>query len=219
MLSQIKDHITKIFRPIIIFFANLGIHPNVFTFLGMTLSISAGIFFYMVNFLAGFILIILGGICDFLDGGIARYNNIASKKGSFLDSIADRISDLAIFGGIALSGTVDGVTGILMLTSGLLISYIRAKGESIGIEKMAVGIMERAERLLFLMLLVFLHLLIPEFHQPFFQISWIGFTQGSYFSIGYMILTSLSVITVIQRFVYGSIQLKEPEDSKKELIA
>lgn len=209
MLSQLREPISKIMQPVIVFFAKLRIHPTVFTILGAIFSIGAGIFLAIDNFLTALILIIAGSAMDYIDGGVARYRNLASKQGSFLDSTLDRISDLALFGGIALSGYVDRVSGIVMVASALLISYVRAKGESVGIKKMAIGIMERAERLLFLFVLILLSLMIPQFHEPFFSIG--SFTNGSYFTIGYMIMTALSVITILQRIIYASIQLNKTE--------
>ncbi len=210
VLSQIKEPISKFLMPIVVFFARLGIHPNVFTYLGVILSISAGVFIYLDNFLTAVILLMFGAAMDFLDGGVARYRGIATKKGGFLDSTVDRISDFALFGGVALSKHVDPVTGITMIMATLLISYIRAKGESIGIKKMAVGLMERGERLIFLLILLIIPLFVPSFKDtPFFSIG--NFTHGTYFTIGYMILTALSVLTVLQRFIYGSIQLSKYE--------
>ncbi|MCG3223602.1 MAG: CDP-alcohol phosphatidyltransferase family protein [Candidatus Heimdallarchaeota archaeon] len=216
VISQIREPLTRIVQPVIIFFAKLGLHPTVFTVIGLLLSISTGIFLAIDNFLVAFILIFFGGAMDFIDGGVARYRKLDSKQGSFLDSIFDRISDVCVFGGIIFSSQVDPVTGIVMVAASLLISYIRAKGESVGVKKMAMGIMERAERWLVLMVLMFVVLLVPSF----------GFQVGNLainieliglhfaitgFSIGYMVLTALCVITVIQRFVYVSIQLKNSE--------
>ena len=214
MISQIRDPLSKVVRPIVIFFAKLGIHPTAFTVMGLLLAISAGIFLGIDNFLVGFILIWVAGAMDFLDGGVARYRGMDSEKGSFLDSIFDRLSDLAVFIGIIWSDPVDGVTGMIMVGSAIMISYIRAKGESVGVKKMAVGLMERAERWLGLMVLLFVSLLVPNqaFVTPIYTISGIeGFEGISYFSIGYMILTGLCVITVIQRFIYVSIQLTKAE--------
>ena len=105
-----------------------------------------------------------------------------------------------------------------MVAACLMISYVRAKGESIGVEKMAVGIMERAERLIFLQVLLFLHLMIPAFYAPFFAIPALGFFDGSYFTIGYMILTGLSVITVIQRYFYAASMLDKEDKAEKEKV-
>ena len=242
VISQIREPLTRIVQPVIIFFAKLGLHPTVFTVIGLLLSISTGVFLALDNFLVAFILIWFGGAMDFIDGGVARYRKLESKQGSFLDSIFDRISDVCVFGGLILANhevtatvsvfgglilanyevtgaavtifkRIDPITGITMLASVLLISYIRAKGESVGIKKMAVGIMERAERWIVLMVLMFVALLVPAFGDNVigtFSIVGLDITSTG-FSIGYMILTGLCVITVIQRFVYASVQLKKGE--------
>ncbi|MBY9001572.1 MAG: CDP-alcohol phosphatidyltransferase family protein [Candidatus Heimdallarchaeota archaeon] len=224
VISQIREPLTRIVQPVIIFFAKLGLHPTVFTVIGLLLSISTGIFLAIDNFLVAFILIWFGGAMDFIDGGVARYRQLESKQGSFLDSIFDRISDVCVFGGLILANhevtatgavfkRIDPITGIIMLASVLLISYIRAKGESVGIKKMAMGIMERAERWIILMVLMFIALLVPAFGDNVIgtlSIASLDITLTG-FSIGYMVLTGLCVITVIQRFVYASIQLKKAE--------
>jgi archaetidylinositol phosphate synthase len=220
VISQIREPLTRIVQPVIIFFAKLGLHPTVFTVIGLLLSISTGIFLALDNFLVAFILIWFGGAMDFIDGGVARYRKLDSKQGSFLDSIFDRISDVCVFGGIIFSRQVDAITGITMVAASLLISYIRAKGESVGVKKMAMGIMERAERWLVLMVLMFVVLLVPSFGLQVgnlaINIELIGLHFAiTGFSIGYMVLTALCVITVIQRFVYVSIQLKNSEPVKE----
>ncbi len=220
VISQIREPLTRIVQPVIIFFAKLGLHPTVFTVIGLLLSISTGIFLALDNFLVAFILIWFGGAMDFIDGGVARYRQLDSKQGSFLDSIFDRISDVCVFGGIIFSRQVDAITGITMVAASLLISYIRAKGESVGVKKMAMGIMERAERWLVLMVLMFVVLLVPSFGLQVgtlaINIELIGLHFAiTGFSIGYMVLTALCVITVIQRFVYVSIQLKNSEPAKE----
>ncbi len=216
VISQIREPLTRIVQPVIIFFAKLGLHPTVFTVTGLLLSISTGIFLALDNFLVAFILIFFGGAMDFIDGGVARYRQLESKQGSFLDSIFDRISDVCVFGGIIFSRQVDAITGIIMVTASLLISYIRAKGESVGVKKMAMGIMERAERWLVLMVLMFVILLVPSFGLQVgnlaINIELIGLHFAiTGFSIGYMVLTGLCVLTVVQRFIYVSVQLKESE--------
>ncbi len=216
VISQIREPLTRIVQPVIIFFAKLGLHPTVFTVTGLLLSISTGIFLALDNFLVAFILIFFGGAMDFIDGGVARYRQLESKQGSFLDSIFDRISDVCVFGGIIFSRQVDAITGIIMVAASLLISYIRAKGESVGVKKMAMGIMERAERWLVLMVLMFVILLVPSFGLQVgnlaINIELIGLHFAiTGFSIGYMVLTGLCVLTVVQRFIYVSVQLKESE--------
>jgi len=216
MISQIREPLSKLGQPIIIFFAKMKIHPTVFTYSGLILSVAAGVFLAYENPLVGFIFIWFAGAMDFIDGGVARYRNLDSKKGSFIDSVIDRVSDLAVFTGIIFSDWVDGVTGGIMVGSALLISYVRAKGESVGVKRMTIGIMERAERWMVLMVLLFVAVIVPE--QAFIATRWLiadGEVPISYFSLGYMILTALCVLTVLQRFIYVSVQLKKAETSQE----
>jgi phosphatidylglycerophosphate synthase len=214
MISQIREPLSKLAQPIIIFFAKMKIHPNVFTYFGLLLSVGAGVALGYENPLVGFILVWFAGTMDFIDGGVARYRGLDSQKGSFIDSVIDRVSDLAVFTGIIFSEWVDGLTGGIMVGSALLISYVRAKGESVGIKRMTIGIMERAERWMVLMLLLFIAVIVPN--QAFIATHWwIAGEPISYFSIGYMILTALCVLTVLQRFIYVSVQLTKAESSQE----
>ncbi|NHJ48731.1 MAG: CDP-alcohol phosphatidyltransferase family protein [Asgard group archaeon] len=214
--SKIKHVFIKILKPIIAFFGKLGIHPNVYTYIGLLMSIAAGVLIAIEDFLPSFyhafipavVLIALGAIMDFLDGNVARYQGIASKRGGFLDSILDRIGDLAILAGIVIGGHVDIITGTIMIISAMMISYIRAKGESLGLKKMAVGLMERTERLFFLTILIIIALAVPSFRD------YVIYTTGNLititgFSIGYMVLTLLCVITVFHRFIHSLILIKK----------
>ena len=72
MISQIREPLSKLVQPVIIFFAKMGIHPTIFTVIGLLLSITAGVFLALTNYLTGFILIWVGGAMDFIDGGVAR---------------------------------------------------------------------------------------------------------------------------------------------------
>lgn len=214
--SKIKHVFIKFLKPIIAFFGKLGIHPNVYTILGLLLSVTAGVLIALDYFLYAIILLFLGSIMDFLDGNVARYLGIASKKGGFLDSILDRISDMAVLASFVIGQHVDVITGTIMIIASIMISYIRAKGESLGIKKMAVGLMERTERLFFIGILMIVAIAAPNFkNQTIFTA---GIITGTGFSIGYMVITFLCIITVLHRFIYCLIQFrkmpKEIEESE-----
>jgi archaetidylinositol phosphate synthase len=217
--SKIKHVFIKILRPIIAFFGKLGIHPNVYTILGLLLSITAGVLISLDNFIVAncfiyaIILLFLGSIMDFLDGNVARYLGIASKKGGFLDSILDRISDMAVLAGFVIGQHVDIITGTIMIIASVMISYIRAKGENLGIKKMAVGLMERTERLIFIGILMIVALAMPSSRVELYSNSLI-FISG--FSIGYMIITFLCIITVLHRFIYCLILFRKMPDEIEE---
>ncbi len=132
-----------------------GLPPNFWTFLGLMVSAVAGLIYagYIGGgtILAGLVLL-LGGALDIIDGAVAKAINKVTKSGAFLDSTTDRVSEVAIFAGILISNTVDGYLVLLALAFSLLVSYTRARGESLGLALGGVGIGERPERILALVI-------------------------------------------------------------------
>ena len=93
---------------------------------------------------------LLGGAADVLDGRIARARDMAGERGAFLDSTLDRFAEVGAFIGLIVMyrDSATAVTIVAVALGGsLLVSYARARGESLGIV-CKVGIMQRAERLL-----------------------------------------------------------------------
>ena len=124
--------------------------PTAFNALGVLLGVSAGFCFGTGNLNPGGWLLLLSGAVDILDGRIARAQGLASPRGSFLDSTLDRFTEVGAFVGLAVFyHNSEALTVIVALALGgsLLVSYTRARGESIGVV-CKVGIMQRAERLL-----------------------------------------------------------------------
>jgi CDP-diacylglycerol---glycerol-3-phosphate 3-phosphatidyltransferase len=114
----------------------------------------------------GAFLLALSAVPDVLDGAVAKASGTASPRGSFFDSVADRVSDSLVLGGFAwYLASVEGAHAALlpmavMGTSGL-VSYERAKAESLGFSARG-GLMERAERMLALgACLVFSVVMVP----------------------------------------------------------
>jgi phosphatidylglycerophosphate synthase len=106
------------------------------------------------NLRLGGLLILLGGICDLGDGILARTNGRVSNFGAFLDSLLDRYSDSFLFLSLAwyLGGRGDHAGAFLSIgtmVGAFLVSYARARGEGLGIQSQ-VGIMERPERIILL---------------------------------------------------------------------
>jgi phosphatidylglycerophosphate synthase len=161
----------------------IPVNPNVLTILGFLLTTAAAVSIPF-NLTVGGFLILLGGFFDMLDGIVARTNGMSTKFGAFLDSTLDRYSDSFIFIGAAwyffdknnLAGIVFTAGG---LVGALLISYVRARAEGLGIE-CNVGLIERPERVVLLS---------------------IGCITGWLFPI-IMILFFLSHATVIQRILH-----------------
>ena|SRR6266540_2145064 len=112
--------------------------------------------------LAGLALM-FGGLCDILDGELARRQNAVRPSGAFLDSSLDRLSEIALFGGMA-GGFPDqygAYWAYAAATSSLMVSYARARGEGLGMACPNGGL-ERPHRVLIVMFTLLFGTLLPE---------------------------------------------------------
>ncbi len=140
--------------------------PDQLTMAGLVLAVAAAITIGAGYLLAGFILVVLAALPDMLDGALAKAAGASSQRGAYFDSVADRVTDMLLFGGVAWYFAADDRGVLTMLpvaVMGLstLISYQRAKAESLGLEAKG-GLMERAERII----LLCLGLLVPVLLVP-----------------------------------------------------
>lgn len=151
MLNNLRDslqpHLEKIGKN----FARTGLSPNAWTVIGLMFAFASAII-YGINIefaliIAG-ILLLISGFFDIVDGQVARVTKKTSTKGAFLDSVFDKIAEVAIFLGILIGGFAEPYLVFLAITLSLLVSYTRARAESVGKSLQGVGIGERAERIL-----------------------------------------------------------------------
>jgi CDP-diacylglycerol--glycerol-3-phosphate 3-phosphatidyltransferase len=131
-----------------------GVHPNSLTLAGLIITCTAAIAFFKGNLRTGGVLILLGGLCDSLDGNLARATGKATRSGALLDSVIDRYSEFVMFLGIAayfitMKNYLFLVVTFIALCGSIMVSYTRARAESLGFESKA-GMMQRAERIVFL---------------------------------------------------------------------
>lgn len=129
----------------------LPVTPNQVTIVGMLVSLLAAALIAGGNLLAAGLLLALGGSFDILDGALARATKRSYPFGAFLDSTTDRYSEAAIYLGIILfflgrPNPRPAVVGaILAIFGSLLVSYVRARAQSLGF-KCDSGIFARPER-------------------------------------------------------------------------
>jgi len=128
----------------------ITLSPNTITIVGFVITVVASAVIPF-NLLIGGVLILLGGLFDMLDGIVARTNRKNTRFGAFLDSTIDRYCDSFIFIAVAWYFFNEGHLFGVLITAGamvgaVLISYVRARAEGLGIE-CKVGIMERPERI------------------------------------------------------------------------
>ena len=154
LASQARPQIQRVLDPLGRKLAKSGLSPDVVTVVG-TVGVSAAAigFFTRGVFFWGTLAVTLFVFSDMLDGLIARARGTSSKWGAFLDSSCDRVGDSAIFGSIAIWYAGDGKSlplvgaAIYALAAGGVISYVKARAESLGFD-CNTGFAERGERLL-----------------------------------------------------------------------
>jgi CDP-diacylglycerol--glycerol-3-phosphate 3-phosphatidyltransferase len=143
----------------------LRVRPNQLSCLGLVGSVIAAVLFAADQRRAGALFLAVAGALDILDGAVARAAGQVSAFGAFLDSVLDRYSDLLVLGGVVLlflrRGQAVHLLGTLLALVGtVMVSYTRARAESVGVE-CRVGVMERGERLLTLVAGALLDWLAP----------------------------------------------------------
>jgi CDP-diacylglycerol--glycerol-3-phosphate 3-phosphatidyltransferase len=191
MLSaSLKPAVTRAINPIARAGLRVGLTPNSVTVIGALGLISSALYFYpRGEFFIGTIAISLFALSDLFDGAMARISQKGSSSwGGFLDSTIDRLTDSAILVGVAiyLIDENDRITAVVLgaLVLGSLVSYIRAKAESMQIE-CSGGIAERTERLIIALT----------------AIGFEGLGIPYSLAIGMWLLLILAAVTVIQRIL------------------
>jgi CDP-diacylglycerol---glycerol-3-phosphate 3-phosphatidyltransferase len=182
--KNFRAQFEKQIRPVGHNLKDTGITADHLTILGVVMALAASVAIGNGALRAGFLLLALSAIPDVLDGAVAKASGTASPRGAFFDSVSDRVADALLLGGVAwhLSTTHPGRISVLplaVLALTMLISYERAKAESLGFDARG-GVMERAERLAVLgIALLFEVILIPAL--------WL--------------MLVLTAVTAVQRFV------------------
>jgi phosphatidylglycerophosphate synthase len=165
-----RERYLRIISPVGHLLGRAGVHPNILSITGLLLSVVAGLFYSQGFFFWGAWIVVIAGICDTLDGQIARQNNKNSAFGAFFDSTLDRYGDMFFFIGLAYyfaggqsfsavhAAAVKGVPSpwtvlviILTIAGSFMVSYTRARAEGLGVECRG-GIMQRPERITLLVI-------------------------------------------------------------------
>lgn len=150
-----RTNFEKGLRPIGLGLRRTGLQADHLTGLGIAMAVASAVAIGAGALRGGLVLLILTGLCDFLDGALAKASGITnSRRGAFFDSVTDRLTDALLFGGVAwyLAVTRPGLLPLLpmaLLGAASLVSYQRAKAEALGFDARG-GLMERAERFILL---------------------------------------------------------------------
>lgn len=140
------------FTPLALALARRGVTADQVTIVGTLLQSISAIFVGAGWLFLGGALYLLSGALDTLDGTLARVTETASARGAFLDSTLDRIAEGAMFTGLAYyfaanGSPFDAAMAVLTFMAAMLVSYIRARAEALGIPG-SDGLATRGERVL-----------------------------------------------------------------------
>ncbi len=176
-------------QPVVRLLAGTSLTPNTVTWLGFLITVGAAALIVTGHIFAAGFVVLVAGLCDMLDGALARLTGRVARFGAILDSTLDRLSEAVVLLGLLwvyLRGGQVGA-GLLVgfaLLGSLLVSYLRARMEGVGIEG-RVGLFTRPERVVVLVLGLLLS------------------------GLDYALITALAVITffsyftAVQRLVYA----------------
>lgn len=208
-----RDYLQKLIytliNPIIKGMIKMGITPNMVTTIGFIGNVVAAFLFIHASQLTplsmgfswigwGGAILLFSGLFDMMDGRLARLGNMSTTFGAFWDSTLDRYSELFSLFGITLylmtaSGIWAGVITFLALVGSIMVSYVRARAEGLGIE-CKVGLMQRPERVVMTALAAIIT----------------GMTSNLWWLIGGMTLIAvLANITAFWRVAHCYKQLKD----------
>lgn len=196
-------------QPLVCVMAKARVNPNALTVACFAFSFAAGVLIALGAVTLGGVVGLFGVSLDYFDGRIARMTGQSTRSGGFLDSTLDRFGEVAFFAGAAIffRGAPWVLTACLLaLGSGGIVSYARAKAESLGIE-LKSGLMQRPERVVLFCFGASFSLLCDGWLPP----GWQG--QYAIFAGALYVLGALTTLTSWQRTLDGFAELRRIEES------
>lgn len=200
MLNRFRKRLLPLMAKTGVFFGSIEASPTVWSGVGFVVAITSAIIYSISNafgidyqfkftIVAGCMLLI-SGFFDVVDGCVARYTQKVSQRGAFIDSTLDKIAEFVILTGVTIGALSDPIISILAICFSFMVSYVRARAESLHVDLRGIGIGERAERILILAVASF----IPVSYSIQF---------------GIILIIIISAITLIQRVNYVTRRLKD----------
>jgi CDP-diacylglycerol--glycerol-3-phosphate 3-phosphatidyltransferase len=218
--SDTRTRVRKVGEPIAVFLGRLGLTPDGLTLIGFGITAVGGVLLANQLWVAGGLVVFLGGAFDMFDGTLARATGRVSRLGAFMDSVFDRWGEALVYvgliAGLQQSGWIDGpVYAAAAMAAAFLVSYTRAKSEGLGFSAgsgmAAIGIMPREVRLVILCGglvvggLVGADLVVPD--GGFQGAGGAAFPTGMLIIHGALAIIALgATVTVIQRILHTRAQ-------------
>jgi phosphatidylglycerophosphate synthase len=200
--------------PIVRLFARLRVGPNGITLIGFLLSVVAAAFFAKGFFGAAGWMMIASGTFDIFDGRVARLTGQTSRSGAFFDAVMDRFGEGACFLGLAFFFRDSAMLPIAIaaLIGGTLVSYTKARGESVGIE-CKIGAMQRPERIVCLGVAAVLTPIMDVILTRWWAHPW-----PILVIVALVFIAIMTNVTAVQRMIYIMNALDTADKREKESI-
>jgi CDP-diacylglycerol---glycerol-3-phosphate 3-phosphatidyltransferase len=154
--NERRDRFKDAFVPLALAMGRIGLTPDALTLIGFAITIVGAILLSQQLWLAGGLVVFLGGVFDMFDGTLARATGRVSRVGAFMDSVFDRWGEAVVYvgliAGLGASGWADApLYAAAAMAAAFMVSYARARAEGLGFGAgrgmAAVGIMPREVRL------------------------------------------------------------------------
>lgn len=147
---RVRPRVQGILEPIGRFLARIGVTPTFMTLFGLLVAVVGAVLIGSGELITGALVALAGSALDGLDGSVARASGKVTSRGAFLDATVDRLGEIAVLTGLAVSQRGEIrilLLSLLALGGSLLVPYMRAKADAVGIDGRG-GLMGRAERVI-----------------------------------------------------------------------
>ena len=195
MLTKLKERVQQLMVAEAKLAHSIGLAPNDVSIMGVFAAFISAYLYWSSQFdyallIAAAVLLLVSGFLDALDGVLARVYGKSTLFGGFLDSLLDRYADSIVLMGIILGWLKEDTqiwlfVGLAALVGSLLVSYSRARSEAAGVKMETIGLAERAERIVIIVIASFIAVVWRE------SLRW-----------GIFLLAIITNLTVLQRSAY-----------------
>ncbi|HEY3422132.1 MAG TPA: CDP-alcohol phosphatidyltransferase family protein [Methanocellaceae archaeon] len=124
-ITKYRDRLIHLIDPLAKAFARAGLTPNQITFISLLFGIASALLYAYQHVYLAAAALLLSGLFDFIDGGVARINNKSSKYGAAMDWIVDKYVDCLVLIGIAFSGLADPRIAAIAVFGSMINTFIK----------------------------------------------------------------------------------------------
>ncbi len=172
--SVVEQPFSRALDPWVKIIARSGVTPNTVSTIGFVSNVVAALLLFAGQFVLAGVFVLCAGVCDMIDGKLARLTKKNTVYGAVYDATMDRAGELAIYTGIGAyliehNMHISALIAVLAVGGSVLISYVRARAESYQVQ-CTVGILRRGDRIFLFGIGALLSFLDGFFREPIQQV-------------------------------------------------